>query len=190
LNVEEEVKELKRIVNNIRDRIDARIEENEQLEKYRCFLEQMRHDGESLWRFFGVFLLPQTIFLAFLLRSFDGKTFIGWGLGVLGAAIAGSLLCLVWMVVCFRCVAYYHLSVALAREIEPKNWGLMRGRREDFRNGCPFKIEERWYPIKWYQRIIRVRYGLYGVICIFLGVYIFIILRGLSVWNMIIQLCR
>lgn len=152
---------------------------NEQLEKYKCSLEQMRYDGGLLWRIFGVFLLPQTIFLAFLLRSFEAEPFIGWNPGIFAAAIAGSLLCLVWMAVCLRCVAYYHFSVALAREIEPKNWGLMKGRRQDFRNGRSVKIEGRCHPIKWYEKIIKVRHGLYMVIWIFFVIYIIIIfLRG------------
>lgn len=152
---------------------------NEQLEKYKCFLEQMRYDADLLWRFFGVFLLPHTIFLAFLLRSFGTETFIVWDLGIFIAAIAGSVLCLFWMAVCLRCVAYYHFSVALAREMEPKNWGLMKGRREDFRKGCSVKIEGGCYPIKWYQKIIKVRHGLYTVIWIFFAIYIIIIIfRG------------
>lgn len=155
------------------------VEVNEQLEKYKCFLEQMRYDGEFLWRIFGVFLLPQTIFLAFLLHSFEGETFIGWDLGVFAAAIAGFLLSCVWMAVCLRSVAYYHFSVALAREAEPKDWGLMKGKRQDFRDGCSVKIEKRCYPIKWYQKIIKVRHGLYIVIYTFIVIYfVILILRG------------
>jgi len=156
-----------------------KVKVNEQLEKYKCFLEQMRYEGEFLWRIFGAFLLPQSIFLAFLLSvGIEKGRLTGWGPSASVAAIAGFLLCLVWMFVCYRSVAYYHFWVAQVMEAEkPLAWDLMKGRREDFKKGCPVKIGERCCRMDWYQKI-KVRYGLYLVIWIFLIIYVIIIFCG------------
>lgn len=156
-----------------------KVKVNEQLEKYKCFPEQMRYEGEFLWRIFGAFLLPQSIFLAFLLSvGFGDEKLTRWSPGVFIAAIVGLLLCIAWMLICLGSIAYYHFSVAQVKGIEPKDWELMKGRREEFRDGRSVKIEGRWYQIKCFLKI-RVRYAIYVIIVAFFMTYLLIfILRG------------
>ncbi len=140
---------------------------NEQLEKYKCFLEQMRYDGGLLWRIFGALLLPQAIFLAFLLSAaFGDKKLTGWSPGAFIAAIAGLSLCVIWLLSYFRAIALYDYSYDRAKKIEPQSWDLLNGPREKFIKGnLPW--------MKWYHRL-RVRQVIPFVIVTFLVIYSFI----------------
>lgn len=151
----------------------------EERERYKCFLEQMRYDGEFLWSTFGAFLLPQTVFLGFLLSvGFGEENPIGWSLGLFIAALVGVVLSIVWIATFRRSMAYYHFTVAQVREVEPPGWDLFKGRREKFRDGYPVKIDGCCYQTKGLLRI-KVRWAIQFVIYTFIGTYVIVaILRG------------
>lgn len=151
--------------------------EEDKLEKYKCFLEQLRYDGGLLWRITGVFLLPNSIFLAFLLTVSFEKERIG-SLGIVVAAIIGCVLSFCWLLAYFRSLAFYDFRMAQAKEVECSEWNLLKGKHKKFMKGDTVEIEERPYCLRWYQNL-RTRHAVVMIIIMFLGTYSFILLLKL-----------
>lgn len=159
---------------------ENKIEGDGKLQKYKCFLEQLRYDGGLLWRIFGAYLLPHTVFLAFLLSvGFKGEEFIAWNPGVLIAAIFGCCFCVIWWWSCSRALALYDYSYIRTKRVEPPNWGLIKGEREEFKKG-------RWAWMKWHHKL-RARHTVTMIIVTFFAMYFIIaIIQGL--WKLINRL--
>lgn len=117
--------------------------------------------------------------LAFLLSvGFGEQRFIGWSPGIFIAAIVGLVLCVGWLGGCLRYLAYYRFSIAQAREIEPLNWDLYKGKRQEFADGCAVKIEGRYYQTKWFEKF-KVKYAIFTTVAAFFITYLtIIVLRG------------
>jgi len=151
--------------------------DDKKLEKYKCFLEQLRYDGGLLWRIFGAFLLPHSIFLAFLLTVSFEKERVS-SIGIVTAAIIGFILGIVWLLSCFRSIAFYDFRMAQAKEMEFSDWNLLKGKPEKFREGRKVKIGERDYCLKWFQKV-STRWAVLVIVIMFLTAYLFILAREL-----------
>ncbi|MBA7491467.1 hypothetical protein ES702_02013 [subsurface metagenome] len=164
--------------------------EKDKLEKYKCFLEQLRYDGGLLWRITGVFLLPNSIFLAFLLTVSFEKERIG-SLGIVVAAIIGCVLSFCWLLAYFRSLAFYDFRMAEAREVEPSKWNLLKGKPQEFMNGDTVEIKE--YPyvlwLRWYQKL-KTRYAVLTIVILFLLTYLFILLSQLGYVDKLLKVIK
>jgi len=164
---------------------------NEQLEKYKCFLEQLRYDGGLLWRITGVFLLPNSIFLAFLLTVSFEKEKIG-SLGIVVAAIIGCALSFCWLLAYFRSLAFYDFRMAQAKEVEsPLKWNLLTGKHKKFMKGDTVEIKE--YPyvlwLRWHQKL-RTRHAVVTIGILFLLTYLFILLSELGYVDKLLKVIK
>jgi len=145
----------------------------EKAERYKRFLEQMRHEQNVVWHVFSVFLLPQTIFLAFLLSvSFGKEGSVGSTLGIIVASIVGLILCVLWLVSYVQCSRSYHFRAAQARDAEPKGRNLMSGDGKKFSDGEWVEAGGKCHQIMPIApRALRVRYTVPLVIFLFMRVY-------------------
>ena len=136
----------------------------EEVEKYKCFLELWRYDGGLLWRIFGAYLLPHTVLLAFLLSiGFGDRGLTGWNPWTFTAAILGIWFCIIWMISCSRAIALSDLTGTEAKKREPSSWSLLKGPRDEFMEGTYCKM-------KWYHKL-RVRKSVLMIIVTFLTMY-------------------
>jgi len=92
----------------------------EKLERYKCSLDHFRHETNNLWHITGMFLLPHTILLAFVLKvSFEKPAIVGWNPAAFVITLPGIALCILWWFACARASSYFLLRRAQAQEVEP-----------------------------------------------------------------------
>lgn len=107
---------------------------------YEIAIQQVWYEGQLLWQRFGAFLLPHTIFLAFVLNSAATRQLASYAPGVFWPSVVGLLLCVPWLAVYVRSSAYYVLRIAQARAVEPPGWQLLGGAAQDFSGGRSVSI--------------------------------------------------
>lgn len=162
--------------------------EKDKLEKYKCFLEQLRYDGGLLWRIMGVFLLPNSIFMAFLLTVSFGKERIS-SQGIVVAAIIGCVLSFFWLLAWFRSLAFYDFRMAKAREVELSEWNLLKGKPEKFRRGRPVRIGK---SCKWLTlcQKLKTRHAVAVIVIMFLVAYLYILVRELGYVDELLEVIK
>ncbi|MFB0544256.1 MAG: hypothetical protein ACETVN_00965 [Asgard group archaeon] len=148
--------------------------------KYEFAHEHVRYEGQLMWQIFGSFLLPHTVFLAFLLPSALGRgDIVGYHLGSFCTAAVGLLLCIPWFASYRRSSDYYEFRMAQAKEAEPSGWHLLKGDAEKFAEGKPVIIEGKRYRVRWVARKLRTARSVPVVIVVFVIIYLgLFILRG------------
>jgi len=156
---------------------DGKDDKNLKLEKYKCLIEQLRSNEGLLWRICGVFLLPHTIFLAFLLAVSFGKERID-PVGIIFAGGVGVVLTIFWGLAGSRSIAFADFRVAQAKRAEFPEWNLLKGEElEKFKKGDKVKIGGKDYFLKWHQKM-KTRHAVLALIIIFLAAYSIIMYRG------------
>ena len=139
---------------------------------YQTALEHVRYEGELLWLTFEAFLLPQTIFLAFLVQSaFGGEEIVGWRPAVFVAGAVGLLLCFPWAGAYKRRASYCVLRMAQAREAEPLQWRLLKT-GERFAQGRTVEVGGKPYRIGLIGRALRTARSAPILILVFGMVYL------------------
>ncbi len=122
--------------------------DSNKIQEYLTTLEHVRYEGQLLWQIFGAFLLAHTVFVAFLLQATFGSGQVAqYRLGTFIAGFSGLLLCIPWMASYLRSSAYYIFRMLQAREKEPSNWSLIKGKGENFSAGKPVIVSGQTYRI-------------------------------------------
>jgi len=147
--------------------------ENKETELFTKALEQVRYEGQLLWQIFGAFLLPHSVFLAFILQNaFNGDALTLSRPGVFIASVVGFLLCIPWVASYSRSSDYYIFRMAQARAAEPPGWDLLHGAGEKFSAGNSVVIGGTHYRVKWLGRALRTKYSAPMLILIFALAYV------------------
>jgi hypothetical protein len=159
-------------------------EQSKGVDLYAAALEQTRYEGQLMWQIFGAFLLPHTVFLAFLLQTAFGSGQINsYRPGVFFASIVGGLLCIPWAASYSRNSDYYTFRMAQAREAEPMNWNLLKGQGEQFSAGEKVRIADKTYRVNWLSRVLRTKRSVPLLISFFVIVYLGILVLNGPWWK-------
>ena len=148
-------------------------------ERFTHALEQARYEGQLLWQIFGAFLLPHTVFVAFLLQSVFNNHMPDYEPAVFFPGLLGAVLCLPWYASYSRSSDYYIFRMAQAKAVEPPDMGLIAGAGERFSDGEQVEVGGKPYRIKRLGRVLRTKKSVPVLILTFLGVYLALVIwRG------------
>lgn len=150
-------------------------EEKDNMARYQRVVEEVDRTGQLLWQIYGTFLLPQTIFLSFLLQTTLGDfRALYFRPGPFFTALVGAFLCIPWAACFFRSSEYYIFRMAQAREAEPSGWNIINGDGEKFAEGKGVQAGGKQHRIGYLSRKLRTKSSAPLLITIFAAVYIVI----------------
>jgi hypothetical protein len=136
--------------------------------QYGAALQLIVMEGERLNQTFGSFMLAATLLAGFLLTAIaDGHK----GAAPIGGSIAGIILCGFWVAAYERHARSYDFRMALAREVEPRGWQLIRARGQTFSDGDPVTVEGKPYELGRVGQI-KTRISVRSLIGLFAAGYI------------------
>ena len=135
-----------------------------------------------MWQALTPFLLAHTIFLAFLFRADVWSNPFSYQLGVFIAALAGLLLCIPWITSFVRCISYFRLRQAQARQSEPEDWRILRDVGEKFAEGEKVFVGKDPYHIPFPGTLLRTRHAIVFMMGIFALTYTFILISSGPWW--------
>ena len=151
-------------------------------DRYRIALQWVQYEGGLLWQIFGAFLLPHTIFLAFLLQAVLGADLPADQPGCFWPSVIGLVLCIPWWAAYNRNSAYYKFRLAQAKDTEPEGWELLNGPVERFADGHEVTVGGGTLRHKGISRLLNTRRSVTLMIAIFAVVYFGIAILSSSYW--------
>jgi len=157
--------------------------DSDSIREYLTALEHVRYEGQLLWQIFGAFLVAHTVFLAFLLQAtFGGEQVVQYRLGTFIGGFIGFLLCIPWMASYFRSSAYYIFRMLQAREKEPSEWNLIKGKGEDFSAGKCVTVSDETCQVPWIARLLPTKRSVPLLIIVFAVVYATVVIVSGPCW--------
>lgn len=151
-------------------------------EHYDAAVLQVRYEGQLLWQRFGAFLLPHSVFLAFVLNSASAGQIGHYSFRTFWSSVVGFLLCVPWLAVYMRSSAYYSFRIAQAREIEPAGWHLFGGKARDFSAGKNVTVSSENRRMPWLARRLRTEQAGWSMIFVFFLVYLAVVVASGPWW--------
>ena len=140
---------------------------------YEHAIAHVHFEGQLIWQNFGTFLLPQTIFVAFLLPEAFGPA---PKVGVAVAALLGFLLCIPWYASFVRASDYYRFRMGQAAHLEPPDWNIVGSRGQAFSSGERVQLPNgSTYQIRAVGRVLRTERSVSMLIGAFAVIYLVIL---------------
>lgn len=149
--------------------------DRDRLEKYKIFLNVTLNEGHVLWSFSQAFLIANTIVFAFIAQRMTSNEFSREpDIWTFLLSIIGLLIALLWLFSYRRRSSYYEFRAAQLREIEPDDWGLIKGKGKDFSDGEEVMVDGKRYRLGIGGRL-RTRTIITFFILLFVVLYSFLI---------------
>lgn len=137
------------------------------------------NEGSVLWNSSNGFLIANTIIVAIIANILPYIGEKNNPLILLGIAIIGFLISLLWFLSYRRRSDYYKFHIAQAKEVEPPSWKLLADKGERFANGEIVHIGEAHYQL---GRLSRIRTNRLMTVFISIFLLAYIILCTLSLF--------
>jgi len=153
---------------------------SERIERYRAALEHARFEDENFERIFGGFLLPQTIFLGFVLAATVGKDSANYHHLLAAASSMGLFFCVPWLTATWRNLLKVNFRLQQAAAAEPPGWDLVTSTGTRFSRGERVWILGRGYKFSPFARLIPPHVGLRAMVWLFVVAYAGLILAHLN----------
>lgn len=127
--------------------------------RYQAAIDLIRLEGERMLATFSAFLVAASLVAAFLLPILAKE---GRGPLLLGGGVLGLLITACWWASYERQSSAYDFRIAVAAEVEPPGWGLLRGRGAEFSDNKEVYVGGKRYErhfiatmkTKWSKRIL------------------------------------
>ena len=143
----------------------------EKIERFKATLDHARFEDENFERIFGGFLLPQTIFLGFILAATVGKDSASYHHLLGAASIVGLAFCVPWLTATWRNLLKVNFRLQQAAASEPSGWDLVTRTGKRFSDGAAVWILGRRFRYKWPSRLIPPHVGLRVIVWLFVVAY-------------------
>jgi hypothetical protein len=143
--------------------------------RYRAAIELIRMEGEHLFSTFAAFLVAQAVLAGFLANIAAGS---GHSEVLILGAVAGLLICFLWLAAYERRCSYYEFRFAQADDAEPAGWNLLQARGKSFSDGEPVFIRGRRYQMKGAARL-KARHAMRILIAVFFAGYLVFLVVGI-----------
>lgn len=154
---------------------------DDQIERYRATLEHARFEDENFERIFGGFLLPQTIFLGFVLAATVGKDSAKYHYLLAAASIVGLGFCIPWLAATRRNLLKVNFRLQQAAAVEPAHWDLVTGTGTRFANGEEVWVRSRKFRYGPLARVLPPNRGLQIIVWLFVLAYLCVALAHLNI---------
>jgi hypothetical protein len=156
------------------------LDANEKRERYKVALEHARFEDDNFGRIYQGFLLPQTVFLGFVLAASAGKDSASYH-ALLAAA---SVLCIHWFEATRRNIKSVAFRLERAAVAEPAEWDVIKTTGRAFAEGREVKVGERFFQHDWLSRWLPPRLGVQLIVGLFVVAYLVLALAQLDMLGM------
>jgi len=157
------------------------VDASERIERYKVALEHARFEDENFARIYEGFLLPQTVFLGFVLAATAARD-TGQDHRLLAAAsLLGLLLCIPWYAATLRNITKVAFRLQQASVAEPADWDVVADTGKKLAGGETVTVGSERFRYGWLSRLIPPRLGLRLIVWLFALAYLVLILAHLNV---------
>ena len=157
------------------------MDEDKKIE-YKLLIDLYKYEGQISWQIFGIFLIANTVFISFLMRSVFGDSKlveVFFNLGDFISSIIGMLLCILWLACRQRNAGYHMLRLNQAKSLEDEKLKIFKGESDELAQGNQININNTPIKIEFPGNYIKTKNSATIVIGIFFIFYLSIfIIRG------------
>lgn len=141
-------------------------------------LDLLRYEGEMLWVILSACMVVNVLIVGFIAQTIADKDYCYFkgSLPCIAGAFLGIVLSIAWYGTFLRNSQYYHFRMAQAKQLENKNYPLLRKKGYKFSKGQKVFVGKQSFQLTGLSQYMQNKYAGHILIIGFVIIYILIIL--------------